>query len=78
MTANLTSQTSSLKRFTLMVSGEDAIDAGLDQNAPPSGLPQERFLLGDRLPIAPVLLLGQIGLAIKMRLNICAVMPFHQ
>lgn len=77
MTANLTSQTSSLKRFTLMVSGEDAIDAGLDQNAPPSGLPQERFLLGDRLPIAPVLLLGQIGLAINPNETIACLQPVH-
>ena len=77
MTANLTSQTSSLKRFTLMVSGEDAIDAGLDQNAPPSGLPQERFLLGDRLPIAPVLLLGQSGLAINPNETIACLQPVH-
>jgi hypothetical protein len=60
-----------------MVSGEDAIESGLDQNAPPSGLPQERFLLGDRLPIAPVLLLGQSGLAVNPNETIACLQPVH-
>ena len=77
MTANLTSQTSTLKRFTLMVSGEDVIDAGLEQNVPPSGLPQERFLLGDRLPIAPVLLLGQSDLVVNPNEIIACLQPVH-
>lgn len=77
MTANLTSQTSTLRRFTLMVSGEDAIESGLDQNAPPSGLPQERFLLGDRLPIASVLLLGQSDLAVNPNESIACLQPVH-
>jgi len=77
MTANLTSQTSASRRFTLMVSGEDAIESGLDQNAPPSGLPQERFLLGDRLPIAAVLLLGQSGLAVNPNETIACLQPVH-
>lgn len=77
MTANLTSPASALRRFTLMVSGEDAIDAGLDQNVPPSGLPQERFLLGDRLPIAPVLLLGQSDLTINPNETIACLQPVH-
>jgi hypothetical protein len=77
MTAHLISQSSSLRRFTLMISGEDAIDTGLDQNAPPSGLPQERFLLGDRLPIAPVLLLGQSNLAINPQETIACLQPVH-
>ena len=77
MTANLTSQTSTLKRFTLMVSGEDVIDARLEQNVPPSGLPQERFLLGDRLPIAPVLLLGQSDLSVNPNDVIACLQPVH-
>ena len=77
MTANLTSQTSTLKRFTLMVSGEDVIDAGLEQNVPPSGLPQERFLLGDRLPIAPVLLLGQSDVSVNPNDVIACLQPVH-
>ena len=77
MTANLTSQTSTLKRFTLMVSGEDVIDAGLEQNVPPNGLPQERFLLGDRLPIAPVLLLGQSDLSVNPNDVIACLQPVH-
>ena len=77
MTANLTPQTSASRRFTLMVTGEDAIESGLDQNAPPSGLPQERFLLGDRLPIAPVLLLGQSDLAVNPNETIACLQPVH-
>jgi hypothetical protein len=77
MTANLTSQSSSLRRFTLMVSGEDTVDSGLDQNVPPSGLPQERFLLGDQLPIAPVLLLGQSDLAVNPNEIIACLQPVH-
>ncbi len=77
MTANLTSRTSSSRRFTLMVSGEDAIDAGLERDTPPSGLPQERFLLGDCLPIAPVLLLGQSDLAVNPNEAIACLQPVH-
>ena len=77
MTTNLTLLTSSLRRFTLMVSGEDAIDAELEGNTPPSGLPQERFLLGDQLPIAPVLLLGQSDLEIKPNEAIACLQPVH-
>ena len=77
MTANLTSQISSLRRFTLMVSGEDAIDAGLEGDTPPSGLPQERFLLGNQLPIAPVLLLGQSELAVNPNEAIACLQPVH-
>ena len=77
MTANLTSKTSSLRRFTLMVSGEDAIDAGLERDTPPSGLPQEHFLLGDQLPIAPVLLLGQSDQAVNPNEIIACLQPVH-
>ena len=77
MTANLTSSASTLRRFTLMLSGEDAIDTGLDRNVPPNGLPQERFLLGDRLPIAPVLLLGQSDLSVDPNEIIACLQPVH-
>lgn len=77
MNANLTSPASSSRRFTLMVSGEDAIDTGLERDTPPSGLPQERFLLGDRLPIAPILLLGQSDLAINPNETIACLQPVH-
>ena len=77
MAANFTSPASALRRFTLMVSGEDAIDAGLDQNVPPSGLPQERFLLGNRLPIAPVMLLGQSDLSVDPNEIIACLQPVH-
>ncbi len=77
MTSNLTSQSISSRRFTLMVSGEDAIEAGLEQNVPPSGLPQERFLLGDQLPIAPVLLLGQSDLVVNPNEIIACLQPVH-
>jgi len=60
-----------------MVSGEDIIDAGLEQNVPPSGLPQERFLLGDRLPIAPVLLLGQSDVSVNPNDVIACLQPVH-
>ncbi len=77
MTANLSPQSSTLRRFTLMLSGEDAVDAGLEKNAPPNGLPQERFLLGDRLPIAPVLLLGQSDLVVNPNEIIACLQPVH-
>jgi hypothetical protein len=77
MNANSTSPASSSRRFTLMVSGEDAMDAGLERDTPPSGLPQERFLLGDRLPIAPILLLGQSDLVINPNDAIACLQPVH-
>jgi hypothetical protein len=77
MTANLSPQSSTSSRFTLMVSGEDVMDAGLEQNAPPKGLPQERFLLGDRLPIAPVLLLSQSDLTVNPNEAIACLQPVH-
>ena len=60
-----------------MVSGEDALDSGLNLNAPPSGLPQERFLLGDQLPIAPVLLMGQSDLTVNPNEVIACLQPVH-
>lgn len=77
MTTNVSLQSSALRRFTLMAPGEDTLDSGLDQNAPPSGLPQERFLLGEQLPIAPVLLLGQSDVAINPNEVIACLQPVH-
>ena len=74
MSTNLPLQSGSSRRFTLMLSGEDAINADLE---PPSGLPQERFLLGDKLPIAPVLLLGQSTLAVNPNDVIACLQPVH-
>ena len=77
MTSNLTPLASASRRFTLMVSGEDVVDAGLERDTPPSGLPQERFLLGDYLPIAPVLLLGQSNIAVNPNEVIACLQPVH-
>ena len=77
MSTNLPLQSGSSRRFTLMLSGEDAIQADLEKSVPPSGLPQERFLLGDRLPIAPVLLLGQSTLAVNPNDVIACLQPVH-
>ena len=74
---NLNPKSSPLRCFTLMVSGDDAIESEVNQNAPPSGLPQERFLLGDHLPIAPVLLLGQSGLELNPNEVIACLQPVH-
>ena len=77
MTANSSSQQRPLSRFTLMISGEDAVDSSPGQDTPPSGLPQERFLLGEKLPIAPVLLLGQSGLPVSPDQVIACLQPVH-
>ncbi|WP_255532847.1 hypothetical protein [Polynucleobacter sp. CS-Odin-A6] len=77
MTANSSSQPRPLSRFTLMVSGEDVVDANPGQGSPPSGLPQERFLLGENLPIAPVLLLGQSDLPLSPDQVIACLQPVH-
>ena len=80
MTANLNPQKSTLQRFTLMLPGEDALDRGFDQAgkaSPPIGLPHERFLLGEKLPIAPVLLLGQTNQALNPSEMIACLQPVH-
>lgn len=41
------------------------------------GLPHERFLLGDRIPLAPVLLLGQSSLSVDPNLEIACLQPVH-
>ena len=40
-------------------------------------MPQERFLLGEQLPIAPVLLLGQSDLAVNPNETIACLQPVH-
>ena len=54
-----------LCRFTLMLSGEDALDMLETKDSPQKGLPHERFLLGELVPLAPVLLLGQSDQAVN-------------
>jgi hypothetical protein len=79
MTANFNSPQNGGKRFTLMVSGEDALDLedGQSLSHPPMGLPHERFLLGNAVPIAPVLLLGQSSQAINPQEYIACLQPVH-
>ena len=72
----MSNQATHSKRFTLMLSGEDAYDT-----APPLepvlGLPHERFLLGDRVPMAPILLLGQSSLNPDPEQMIACLQPVH-
>ena len=77
MTGNLTPTPKAISRFTLMLTGEDALDHDPSQNVPPNGLPHERFLLGPRLPIAPVLLLGQSDLELNPAQMIACLQPIH-
>ena len=83
MTANSTSSLSSqntLRRFTLMLSGEDALDF-MDEQAmgdrPVKGLPHERFLLGELVPLAPVLMLGQTSQAVNPSEAVACLQPVH-
>ncbi|WP_254598018.1 hypothetical protein [Polynucleobacter antarcticus] len=77
MTANLRP----IPRFTLMLSGEDTADLSTGpqhtQDAPPTGLPQERFLLGEKLAIAPIWLLGQSDLPVDPHQVIACLQPVH-
>lgn len=75
MTAKLNPSKSTPPRFTLLVSGEDAPNEAFD--SPPCGLPHERFLLGDKLPIAPFLLLGQSSLTVNPSEVIASLQPVH-
>ena len=79
MTANFNSSKSGAKRFTLMLSGEDALDLedGQSLSNPPIGLPHERFLLGNTVAIAPVLLLGQSNQAFNPQEYIACLQPVH-
>jgi len=83
MTANFTSSPSAqnaLRRFTLMLPGEDALDPG-DERAmgdrPIKGLPHERFLLGGLAPLAPVMLLGQTSQNVNPSEVIACLQPVH-
>jgi len=71
---------SNLRRFTLMLSGEDAFDSEEEQamgDRPVKGLPHERFLLGGHVPLAPVLLLGQTSQAVNPSVVIACLQPVH-
>jgi len=63
-----------------MLSGEDAFDHGADLDnkiSPPKGLAHELFLLGEKLPIAPVLLLGQCNQPFNPDELIACLQPVH-
>jgi hypothetical protein len=83
MTANSTfskSAQNTVRRFTLMLAGEDAYDSEEEQvigDRPIKGLPHERFLLGNLVPLAPVILLGQASLAISSSEVIACLQPVH-
>ncbi len=69
--------TSVIRRLTLMLSGEDVLDVANNAGKPPKGLPQERFLLGDLVPSAPILLLGQTNLTLDPNVSIACLQPVH-
>jgi hypothetical protein len=83
MSANPTSlqgAQSTLRRFTLMLSGEDALDSEEEQamgDCPVKGLPHERYLLGNLVPLAPVLLLGQTSQVVNPSEVIACLQPIH-
>lgn len=77
MTSYSKSQPNTVRRFTLMLSGEDALDDQEDSSCPIKGLPHERYLLGDKAPLAPVLLLGLSNQAIKSADVIACLQPVH-
>ncbi|MBU3554167.1 hypothetical protein ICN31_01120 [Polynucleobacter sp. UB-Piko-W3] len=83
MTANPTSSLSAqnaLRRFTLLLPGEDALDSKEEQamgDRPVQGLPHERFLLGKLVPLAPVLLLGQTSQVVSPSEVIACLQPVH-
>ena len=75
MTANMTHA----KRFTLMLSGDDALNEADRpiRDAPKNGLPHECFLLGEKVPTAPILLLGQSNLTVNPEEMIACLQPVH-
>ena len=77
MTVNSTPSRALPRRFTLMLSGEDALDELETRDSPQQGLPHERFLLGEKVPLAPVLLLGQSNLAVNPNEIIACLQPVH-
>lgn len=66
-----------LRRFTLMLSGEDALEQQTIGDRPLKGLPHERFLLGDLVPSAPILLLGQSSQPVNPSQEIACLQPVH-
>lgn len=77
MTSHLSNQQNALRRFTLMISGEDTLDDQTDSSCPVKGLPHERFLLGKKVPLAPVLLLGQFEQELNPTEPIACLQPVH-
>jgi len=77
MTQNSQSVPGALRRFTLMISGDDALDDNFSEDRPLNGLPHERFLLGEAVPIGPVLLLGQSSQTVDPQLVIACLQPVH-
>jgi hypothetical protein len=77
MTANSTLTQAGLRRFTLMLSGEDALDELESRDGPQQGLPHERFLLGELVPLAPILLLGQSNQSVNPNEVIACLQPVH-
>jgi len=77
MTSKFKHQQNAIRRFTLMLSGEDALDDEGDISCPVQGLPHERFLLGEKAPLAPVLLLGQSKQDINASELIACLQPVH-
>jgi hypothetical protein len=77
MTSNLNRQQNTIRRFTLMLSGEDALNDEGNTSSPIQGLPHERFLLGEKTPLAPVLLLGQSKQVINPSETIACLQPVH-
>ncbi len=68
------------KRFTLMLSGDDSLEHEVDRpirSTPQNGLPHERFLLGEKVPTAPVLLVGQASLRVNPAEMIACLQPVH-
>jgi len=72
----MSTNTTFLKRFTLMLSGEDSPDLVIE-GAPPKGLPHERFLLGEKVALAPILLLSQSTQTIGMHELVACLQPVH-
>jgi len=69
-----------LRRFTLMLPGEDTFDSEDGQasgDRPLKGLPHERYLLGNLVPLAPVLLLGQTSQVVSPSEVIACLQPVH-
>ena len=64
------------RRFTLMLAGEDVLDEQ-GSNQACQGLPHERFLLGDKVPLAPVLLLSQSSQHVDPNQEIACLQPVH-